>query len=209
MNLARHHQFALAGALGLSAIALFDAVTHGLTGHWSVFSEEGEIPWIQSAGNVVHGLAYAGALWVLHVERRRIHATRSAAVFGWLLFAAFAALAAGFLLVAPFSPHGRLESLVLVYEPVIGITFGLQFLAAIGLGLSLLKHSETGVGSRILLAVVPVLGVTALLAVVAPAWAHPAYVETTTIIGTALLGTATPPRRQTSDSAPSRLHSGR
>ena len=199
MNLARHHRLALAGALGLSAIALFDAVTHGLTGHWSVFSDDGRTPTIRAAGEAVHGIAYAGALWVLLAERRRIHVNRSATVFAWVLSVAFAALAAGFLLAAPLTaadPAG--PDPAALFEPVIGTAFALQFLAAIGLGLALVRHEETGVGSHLLAAMLPVLAVTLLLGAVAPGWAHPAYLETTTILGIALLGTAARPGRAAS-----------
>ena len=199
MNLARHHRVALAGALGLSAIALFDAVTHGLTGHWSAFSDDGQNPAIRAAGEAVHGLAYAGAVWVLVAERRRLHANRRTTVFAWVLALSFAALAAGFLVAAPFTAAAGARPAVAFFEPVIGAAFALQFLAAIGLGLALLRHAETGVGSRLLAATVPVLALTLVLASVAPAWAHPAYVETTTILGVALLGTAVRPLRAASD----------
>lgn len=190
MHLATHHKFALVAAVGLSGIAVFDAVTHGVTGHWSAFSDEGEIPWVQRMGDLVHGLAYAGGVWVLHAERRRIHANRAAAVFGWLLFAALGLLAVGLLLVAAVPSSSSEEGLKSALEPVIGAGFILQFIAAIGLGLSLTRRPETGPGSRILLAVVPVIGITALLAAVAADWAHPAYAEAAVIVGTALLGAA-------------------
>jgi hypothetical protein len=193
MALAPHHRVALAAALGLSAVALVDAVSHGVTGDWSVFSDEGQIPWIRSAGAVVHGLAYAAGAWVLHAERRRLVVNRSATVFRWLLVVALAVLAAGFGLVAPFAPDGLPPAPDAVFAAVVGVAFGLQFVAATGLGLSLLRHPETGIGSRLLQAVLPVLAVTVLLGAVAPAWAHPAYLETTTILGVALLGTAARP----------------
>lgn len=195
MKLARHHRLALPAAVGLSAIAIFDAVTHGLTGHWSVFADDSGVPVALAVCSVVHGLAYAGALWVQYAERGRIRANRAASVFSWLLFAAFVPLAAGFLLLAPFEAYGHFEGAYAALAPVIGVAFGLQFLAATGLGLSLLRHPETGVGSRMLAALPLVMGLTALLAFVAPDWAHPAYVETVTIVGVALLGTATPARR--------------
>jgi hypothetical protein len=193
MALASHHRAALVAALGLSAVALADAVSHGITGDGSVFSDEGQVPWIRSVGAVVHGLAYAGGVWALHAERRRLEANRMATAFRWLLVAALAALAAGFGLVAPFAPDGLPPAPDAVFAAVVGTAFGLQFVAATGLGLSLLRHPETGVGSRVLQAVLPVLALTALLAAVAPAWAHPAYLEATTIVGVALLGTAARP----------------
>lgn len=187
MQLRTHHKLALAGALGLSGIAIFDAITHGLTGHWSMFADDGEVPWVMAVGDLVHGLAYTGALAVLHTERRRIHANRAASIFGWLLFVAFVPLAIGFLLSS--IPPAR-DTVLELGGVVIGVAFGLQFIAALGLGLSLVRHPETGVGSRVLLAFLPVVGVTVALAILAKDWAHPAYVETVVIIGTALLATS-------------------
>lgn len=197
MNLALHHRLALLAALGLSTIAIFDAITHGLTGHWSAFADSSDLPVAQAIGSVVHGLAYLGGVWVLYLERHRIRANRPATAFWWLLVAAFAPLGTAFLLLGPFRALGQSESVFTPLDPVIGIAFGLQFLAATGLGLSLLRHPETGAGSRFLAAIPVVLGLTILLTVVAPDWAHPAYLETITIVGVSLLCTATRSRRRT------------
>lgn len=196
MQLATHHKFALAGALGLSGIAVFDAITHGITGHWSAFSDDGDVPWVRALSSIVHGLAYAGALWVLHAERRRIHANKAAATFGWLLFAAFVPLTIGFLTIMPFQAFGIGVAAVDSLTPVIGVAFGLQFLAGAGLGLSLWRHPETGPGSRILQGIIPVIGATVLTAYLATDWAHPAYVEACTIVGTSLLAAAAPAERR-------------
>jgi hypothetical protein len=192
MQLRRHHRIALATGLGLSGIALFDAVTHGVTGHWSAFSDDGDVPAIIAVGNVVHGLAYAGGVLVLHAERARLTVNRPAAVSRWLLLAAFAVLGVGFLLLAPFQPYDMATTLTDAVGPVIGVAFLLQFLAALGLGLSLLRYPDTGVGSRVLAGLPLVVAATVVVAVVAGDWAHPAYVETATILGVALLGTAAP-----------------
>jgi hypothetical protein len=197
MQLATHHKFALAGALALSGVAVFDAITHGITGHWSAFSDDGDIAWVRALGSAVHGLAYAGALWVLHAERRRIHATRAATVFGWLLFAAFVPLAVGFLTAMPLQAAGIGFASYDVVTPIIGFAFVLQFVAGVGLGLSLRTRPETRPGSRILQAIIPAIGATALIAFLAPAWAHPAYAEACTILGAALLGATAPAERRT------------
>jgi hypothetical protein len=57
MKLALHHRLALPAALGLSAIAIFDAITHGVTGHWSVFADDSGSAAAQALGAAVHGLA--------------------------------------------------------------------------------------------------------------------------------------------------------
>ncbi|KGN31364.1 hypothetical protein N802_04540 [Knoellia sinensis KCTC 19936] len=197
MQLGTHHRYALAGAVVLSALALYDAATWGLTGHSSVFVDTGP-RWAQILAGVVHVVAYTGALAVLHAERRRIHTNRAAAVFGWLLFVAFIPLAVGYLLIAIPAVTEVVQSRG---EVVFGLAFGLQFLAAIGLGLSLVKHPETRIGSRILLGIVPTIGLTAALAAWTSNWAHPAYVEAVTLMGIALLATRTPTHRPDTDSA--------
>lgn len=192
MRLAPHHTFALAGAAGLSAIALFDAVTHGLTGQWSVFADDSPVPWLQRVGDVIHGLAYLGALWVLYAERRHVLAGRVARVLGWVLAASFAVLAATFLVVSPLSWLG-LDGLMGALSGVVGVAFLVQLLAGMALGLTLWRRPATAPGNRVLAAALPAVLVTVALGFVAADWAHPAYVETCVIVGTALLGAAARP----------------
>lgn len=198
LSLHRHHVLALAGAAGLSAIALTDAATHGLTGSWSLFSDDGDVPWVRSLGAVVHGLAYAGAVWVLHAERDRLRVNRAAAVFSRLALVAFLLLAAGFLLVAPLMPYGLAGPVEPALGPVIGVAFVVQIVAAAGVGLSLLRRPDAGPGTWVLASLPVVLVLTVLLGLVAADWAHPAYLETVTVVGVALLGA----RRRTDDGAP-------
>ena len=65
MSMQPHHKLALLGAAGTSAMALSDAVIHGLTGHYSVFADtSGNAP-VQALGDLVHGLTYLALSFVL------------------------------------------------------------------------------------------------------------------------------------------------
>src|SRR4051794_205589 len=102
MNLSRHHVVALVGATLTSAIALSDAILHGLTGSNSIFSDgSGHPGWIV-AGGLVHGLTYAALTWVLIRESARFHrANRLVRTLRYVLIGSLVALAAGFIIVAP------------------------------------------------------------------------------------------------------------
>ena len=108
MNLSRHHVVALIGATLTSAIALSDAILHGLTGSNSIFSDgSGHPAWIV-AGGLVHGLTYAALTWVLIRERARFRqANRLARALRYVLIGSLGALAAGFTIIAPIVVMAR------------------------------------------------------------------------------------------------------
>lgn len=182
----RVHHLALTGAVGMSSIALFDAFTMAVTGHYSVFSDDAGRSWWLSAGNLVHGLAYAGLLAVLVQHGRRIDAAnRTARVCRWLLTGSLAVLALGFVLVGTwFDP----ASLPVAAGVVIGVAFAVMLLAAPVLGVAVRREPELRPGSRLLALMAPVLVLTIAVGWLAPRFGHPAYLETLLAIGVALLG---------------------
>ena len=191
MPLSRHHRWALTGAVLTSAIALTDAVTHGLTGGFSPFSEESDLTLLVVAGTLVHGLAYVAFAVVLLTEAGRFSATnRVARSSRWVVLASLAVLAAGFLTVSPVATV--LDAYDGTAYAVFGIVAGLGFagllLGSMVMGLALLRTDALGLGARVLALLLPALGVTLLLAWLSPLWAHPAYVETLAYVGLALLG---------------------
>ncbi len=188
MHLSRHHRLGLAGVVGIGSIALFDAVTHGLTGRSSVFSDEATVPWIAAAGSMVHGLAYLTMLAVLWAEREHLRPGRWVSLLWWVLFGSFAGFAVTYLGPTWVEALGHDTRMSAVVEPVVTAAFLGHFLAAVGLGFALRRRPEARPGSRILLAILPVIGLTVLVAWLAPTWAHPAYLEITTLLGVALLG---------------------
>ncbi|QBR94007.1 hypothetical protein [Nocardioides euryhalodurans] len=191
MKLAPHHRLALAGAVLTSAIALTDAVTHGLTGGWSPFSEESEATTMVVVGCLVHGLTYAALALVLVREAPAFAATnRIARATRWVLLPSLVTLALGFLTAVPAMTAYHVTSGV-VYD-VSGLVATFAFLGlilgALVLGLAALRTRALGTGGQVLALMLPVLGVTVLLQVLAPLWAHPAYLETTLQLGLALVG---------------------
>ena len=194
MNMKLHHKLALLGAAGTSAIALSDAVTHGLTGHYSVFADtSGNAP-VQALGQLLHGLTYLALSLVLVREATRFAAlNRVARGCRWVVLVSLATLAPGFVLVAPVlaitgldagTPHA-------IWGVIAGVAFVAMILGSLVLGLALLPSRALGVGARVLALMLPVAGLTALIAWLASAWAHPAYLETTLHFGLATLGLGT------------------
>ena len=203
MTLDRRHTLALIGATLTSAIALGDAVTHGLTGQSSVFA--GDSAWSE-VGGLVHGLTYAALGWVLVGERGRFATTnRFARALRLVLIPTFAVMAVAFVMVGPIltvtgvsseSPVGA------TYDVIGTFVFLVMILGSLLLGLALLRSHSGGVGARVLAAITPVLAITVLLGFLAPAWTHPGYVETLIHFGVALLGVGVRPDLTDSVAAP-------
>jgi len=190
MHLSIHHKLALIGATVTSALALTDAATHGITGQYSWFAEDSGVRAAQAFAAIVHGLTYAALGFVLVREATLIEAAgRLQAGLRKALVGALALLAAGFLLVAPFfgSPDGT-GAVGVVFGVLMSAGFFVLLLGSLVIGPLLLRAPGLRTGSRLLTAMLPILGVTIVLALVAAAWAHPAYLETTMHFGLALLG---------------------
>jgi hypothetical protein len=190
MHLSTHHKVALTGATVTSGIALFDALTHGLTGQYSWFADDSGIRPAQVFSALAHGLTYAALCVVLVREAALITAAgRVQAVLRWVLVTSLTLLAAGFVLVAPFLQSPDSAGAIGV---VLGIGMSIGFvgmiLGSIVLGPLLLRSPGLRTGALVLSAMLPVFAVTILLHFVATDWAHPAYLETTLAFGLALLG---------------------
>ena len=194
MNMQPHHKLALLGAAVTSAMALSDAVTHGLTGHYSVFADtSGNAP-VQALGDLVHGLTYLALSLVLVREAERFAAVnRVARGCRWVVLVSLATLAPGFVLVAPVLAFTGTDAGTpyAIWSGIAGIAFIGMILGSLVLGLALLPSRALGVGARVLALMLPVAGLTALIAWLASGWAHPAYLETTLHFGLATLGLGT------------------
>jgi len=192
MNLSRHHVVALIGATLTSAIALSDAILHGLTGRNSIFSDGSGHPFWIVAGGLVHGLTYAALTWVLSREGPRFdQANRLARALRYVLAGSLAAMAAGFITIAPILVMAKVppsSPLVIAWVWLASIAFAGMILSSLLLGIAVLRTNPLGYGGRVLGLLIVVLPITVALDFLAPQWAHPAYVETTIHFGVALLG---------------------
>lgn len=188
MQLSTHHKLALAGATVTSSIALFDAATHGITGEYSIFADESGVRWALVLAALAHGLPYLAFCAVLVLEAPLIRsAGRVAAGLRWVLLVSMAILAVGFTFLAPFmEPSGSGPGLV--FGAIATVGFAGMLLSALTIGPFLLTAPGLRPGSWVLCAMLPVLGLTFVLAAVATDWAHPAYLETVLHFGIALLG---------------------
>lgn len=181
-----HHIVALGANLGVAAIALTDAITVIATGSYSVFADDSGVPAAIVASALVHALAYASIFVVLVRERERFRAAnRFARVLRGILLPCYAVLVAGVLLgtVVPAD-----SGFGVVSGAVATIAFLLVMLVPAALGFALLRRNPLGIGARVLLATLPVAALVVALGFLAPAWAHPGWVEVVTGIGMSLLG---------------------
>lgn len=180
---------ALAGAAGLSAIALSDAVTFALTGQRTPFSDDFGVNSAFVVGGLVHALAYALFAAVLLSRRAEIDSgSRLRRVVRRVLTAALLLLAVGMSAHTALSvAFGEVNDNA-VFGAVAGIALLLMVLGSITLGISLLRRPDMQLPARTLTAVLPALGLTVLLGALGSAWAHPAYAETLVGFGLAFIG---------------------
>lgn len=189
------YRLALLGAGGISSIALYDAMTRGLTGRDSAFADTYGLTWTLVLGNVVHGLAYAAFAGLLVAAGRHIDRVgRAARHVRRVLVGVFAVMAVMFLVAFPFLV-GREGGVYTIIGSLGGIMFLAMFVSVTALGLLTVRRSELRPGAVLLASVPVVLGLTFALAAVAPGFAHPAYAETILGFGVALLGLRLQPQR--------------
>lgn len=181
---------ALVSVIALSAIALTDAITHGLTGTYSVFADGGPLPVVAMIGGLVHAACYALLVAVLFSVASPLFARRPwRNVLRWGLAAAYGAMAVGMVVTAfGMTPTG-------VLEIVINLGFFAMLLLPAALGITLLIQRDRSPSAWLL--TLSLLGIVAMF-VLPEAWAHPAYAETFAAVGLALLGSS-----RTSAAAPS------
>lgn len=190
MTLSRHHVVALIGSALTSAIALSDAVMHGVTGR-NLLDATGPAVWLL-AGDLAHGFTYAALSWVLVRESVRLDmANRLARAMRPVLIGSLWVLALGFILFDPLLQITKAppdSALATAWGWIAGIGFAGMILSSLLLGIALLRNNPLGLGGRLLGLLVPVLAATVMLSFVAPSWAHPGYIETILSFGVALIG---------------------
>ncbi|MFT4135356.1 hypothetical protein [Microbacterium sp.] len=195
MGLTGYHRFALVANLALGAIALLDATVRGITGdNWFVAEEASTLAVLGVCA--VHAIAYASLVVVLVREKPCFQrANRFARVLRVVLLVCFSVLCVGYTLLIPLTTLLEVPAdspFQVASEAFATTVFIAMLLGATVLGFALLRTNPTGVGGRILLAVVPTIALMVVLGFVAPDWLHPGYLEAVVGVGVALLGVGAP-----------------
>lgn len=187
---------ALAGAGGLSAIALSDAAIFALTGQRTAFSDEfGVNPWFV-VGGIVHALAYlafAGVLWEQRVRvdgGSRFRRVVRSVLTGALLFLAVGMFAHTALSMATGEVNDNA-----VFGAVAGIALLLMIVGSVTLGISLHRRPDMWLPAWTLSGILPAIGLTIVLGVLGSPWSHPAHAEALVSFGLAFIGLS--PQRAT------------
>ena len=178
-------------AAGTSAIALTDAVVHGVTGHSVLPAEETE-PAVVVA-SIIHGITYAALCWVLVTEAYRIDS--GARLRTWLrrgLIADLLVMSALFLVGIPLSAWIS----ALRTNPTVDDVFSVvgngaflgMFALAFALGVSTIRRAALRPAPYLLIGIVPAIGLMIGLGALGSDFAHPAYAETLVNFGIALFG---------------------
>jgi hypothetical protein len=173
---------ALGAAVVLSVVSIGDAVLRATTDVVPPWDDEFGTGWVLLATNLVMAATFALLAAVLVRNAERIdEGSGSRRWIRRILAVDLAVLAAGFV----FSYLLDSE----VWGGVAGITFIVMFVLGVALGASLLPRSDVRLPAALMVAVVPVIGLTFALESLAPGWGHPGYAETALYLGIALLGT--------------------
>jgi hypothetical protein len=190
------NRVALAAATMLSGVAVYDAIHAGLTGRPSGFSDEYGLTPMMIIGGLVHGVVYTALVAILVVHRERIDT--GSAVRRWirrLLVLDLGLMAVTFLIGSPFLPAMERAGWGGVASAIGGTSFLLMFVLSVGLGLASLRAPELRAAALVLIAIVPLIGLTIGLGALDSGFAHPAYPEAAAYVGLALLGHRAAPAR--------------
>lgn len=163
-------------AVTLSAFALADAVVRATDGEPTWDDSSGAVPAV-AASMGLHSVSYLLFAAVLVAGATQVDGGRRASrVLRRLLVGAFALLGAAFAGLTLTSAAGAGTPAAL--EATAGLGFAAMFLFACGLGVVLRRQRHLRMPGALLLSIPVLVGMTAVIGVLAPDWAHPAYVET-------------------------------
>ncbi|MFD2093021.1 hypothetical protein [Blastococcus deserti] len=174
---------ALGAAVALSVLSIGDAVWRATSEAVAPWDTEGGTTWVVVATNLLMAVTFALLAAVLVRHARRID--DGSAARRWirrLLAADLAVLASGFVVVNVIDPES--------VGTVAGVTFLAMFALGAALGAALLRRPDVRLPAALMVAAIPVIGLTFALEALAPGWGHPGYAETALYLGIAMLGLA-------------------
>lgn len=172
---------ALGAAVVLSVVSIADAVLRATTDAAPPWDDELGTTWVIVATNLVMAATFGLLSAVLVRNAERID--RGSRAVRWIrrsLAIDLAVLASGFVFVNLFDAD--------VFGAVAGIAFLGMFILGATLGGVLLRRQDVRVPAALMVAAVPMIGLTFALEALAPGWGHPGYAETALYLGIALLG---------------------
>lgn len=185
---------ALVVAFTTSAVALADAAVRGLHAGSSPIDEQ-QAGWVNVVVSILHAIAY-GVLAGLLVSRADLidAGSRARRWVRRVLACSLTVLALTFAaLVLGVEAEGQ-SPLSMAVGVLAGTAFAAMFVLSCVLGLSLLARRPFRAAAWMLSAQLLVLAGTLLLAALGSPFAHPAYLETASAFGLALLGRPHEPR---------------
>jgi peptidoglycan/LPS O-acetylase OafA/YrhL len=172
---------ALGAAVVLSVVSIGDAVLRATSDAVPPWDDELGTTWVIVATNLVMAVTFGLLAAVLIRNAERIDEGSGAT--RWMrrvLAVDLAILASGFVFVSVFDAE--------FFGVVAGVTFLAMFVLGAVLGGMLLRRPDVRVPAALMVAVVPVIGLSFAVEALAPGWGHPGYAETALYIGIALLG---------------------
>lgn len=205
----KHHVLA-ATLAGINIIALLvDTAIVATTGEQTFITDDtqGSNVAVLAAGAALGVAFLAMAFVVLRESPRFADARRVVRIARPVLLYGLFFLGGGFLTVYPLQTLTGLEEDSMAIQVSGTIAFSalaLVFVTALVIGLAVIGRNPLGIGARILGLMVPVIGVTAVLAFVAPSLVSPVYTTMVVLAGVSLIGVrAEAPVRQGSRAAAS------
>lgn len=171
---------AIGAAVVCGLVAVGDAVVAGVTGQNLV--DEQSPRWARAATEVVHVGAYLLlAAGLVRLGTAVDDGRRWRAAARWILVVALVLMAG---MYAGGALLGRYPGAL---AAVGGTAFLVHFVMAVVIGVALLRRGPNRRTGAVLASPLVVLPIVALVSLVAPAWAHPAWAEIGVLLGLALL----------------------
>lgn len=190
----RHHRVALPFAVAVTAAVTVDTVVLAATGQRTFLTDDEQQTTLAKSALVTLLLAggYLTQAWVVHAEAARfargnrvVRAARPALLTGLLM------LLVGGLVVDPVADATG-GAAVAASDAAAGLALLLTGGSAVAIGLATLRRNPLGVGARVLATILPVAGLSVLLALVAPTVASPVFLSVVLALGIAALGVGAP-----------------
>lgn len=179
-------QGALGAAVALSVLSIGDAILRATSDAVPPWDDEGGTTWAIVSTNLLMTATFGLLAAVLVRNAARIdQGSRVRRWFRRLLVADLAVLACGYVLASVLGSGTA--------GAVAGVAFLAMFVLGALLGGALLRRPDVRLPAALMVATVPLIGLTFALEAAAPGWGHPGYAETALYLGITMLALAVAP----------------